>query len=265
MLIVGERINATRKLIGEAVTKRDREVIIKEVMEQEKAGAKMIDVNSGKSPDKEIEDMKWLIEVAQSVTNLPLCLDSANPKVLEVALKLNKNGKPLVNSVTDEQKKIEEVCPLVKEHNSGIVALTIDEKGVPNSVERRKEITNSLVKKIVNFGVKIEDIYVDPCIFPISTDTVNAIHSIESIKWIKSNFPGIKTVIGLSNVSYGLPLRGLMNQAFIVLCINAGLDAAIIDPLDKKMVSLIYATNCLLNLDEYCLEYITAAKKGKLM
>jgi len=265
MLIVGERINATRKFIGEAIVKRDREFIIKEVVEQEKAGASMIDVNAGKSPEKEIEDMKWLIEVVQTATNLPLCIDSANPKAIEVALKLNKNGKPLVNSVTDEEKKIKEVLPLVKEYDASIVALTIDEKGVPENVERRKEIANNLVNKILNFGIKIEDIYVDPCIFPISTNTMNALYSIETIKWIKANFPGIKTIIGLSNISYGLPLRSLINQAFVVLCMYSGLDAALIDPLDKKMVSLIYATDSLLNKDEYCMNYITAAKEGKLI
>lgn len=265
MLIIGERINATRKHVGEAVTRRNKNFIIEEVNAQVNAGANMIDVNAGKSPEKEIEDMKWLMDVIQSVTTLPLCLDSANPEVLEAALNLNKNGKPMVNSIADESNRIKGILPLIKKYDCMIVALLIDEKGVPDSVERRLQIADSLVNKLLENNIRLENVYVDPCVFPLSTNSLNALNAIESIKKVKDKFSGIKTAIGLSNISYGLPLRSLINQTFMVLCINAGLDAALIDPLDKKMLSIIYATNALLNKDEYCMEYITAARENKLV
>jgi 5-methyltetrahydrofolate--homocysteine methyltransferase len=264
MIVVGERINATRKHIGQAVENKDAEFITKEVKEQEAAGANMIDVNAGKNPAKEIDDMRWLMNVVQDSTSLPLCLDSASPAVLEAALSLNKNGKPLVNSITDEEKRAEGMLPIIKKYDCSVVALLIDDNGIPDSIGRRIQILDSLVKKLQTNGTKIEDIYVDPCIFPISTDGKNCIEATEAIKQIKNKYSGIKTIIGLSNISFGLPVRSLINQAFLVLCIKAGLDAALIDPLDKKMISLMYAANALLNKDDYCMEYITAAREGKI-
>ena len=264
MIIIGERINATRKHVGAAVSSKDEKYIIKEATEQEQFGAHMIDVNAGKSPEKEVEDMKWLMDLVQKHTKLPICIDSANAKAIAAALALNKNGRPLINSVTDEQPRIEAILPLVKQYDTMVVALLIDEKGVADTVARRMEIADSLVNKILKNGIKVEDIYVDPCIFPLSTNGINGLDAAESITKIKAKFPGIKTTCGLSNISYGLPLRSLINQAFVVMLMTAGLDSALIDPLDKKMVSLVYAAKALLNKDDYCMDYITAAREEKL-
>ncbi len=264
MIIVGERINATRKHVGAAVSARDEKYIIKEATEQDRFGAHMIDVNAGKSPEKEVEDMKWLMDLVQKHTKLPICIDSANAKAIEAGLALNRNGRPLINSVTDEPARLEAILPLVKKYGTMLVALLIDENGVADTVPRRMEIADSLVNKILKSGVKVEDIFVDPCIFPLSTDGNYGLDAAESITKIKTKFPGIKTTCGLSNISFGLPLRSLVNQAFIVMLMTAGLDSALIDPLDKKMVSLVYAAEALLNRDEYCMNYITAAREEKL-
>ncbi len=263
MIVIGERINGTRKLVGNSIQLKNIDHIIKEAKEQTEAGATMIDVNAGKNPSAEVEDMKWLMEIVQSNSSLPLCLDSANPKVIEAALSVNRNGRPLVNSVTDEGPRVDGMMPVIMKYEAMAVALLIDEKGVPDTVDRRLQIAGSLVPKMLKFGIKVEDIFVDPCIFPLSTNTMYGLDAAESIRKVKEMFPGIKTTCGLSNISFGLPLRGLMNQAFVVMLMLNGLDSALIDPLDKKMMSLIAATKALLNKDDYCMDYVTAAKEGK--
>ena len=265
MIVIGERINGTRKLVGNSIQTKNKDHIIKETKEQTEAGAHMIDVNAGKNPASEVSDMQWLLEIVQSNTSLPLCLDSANPKVIEAALAANKNGRPLVNSVTDEGERINGMMPVIMKYNAMAVALLIDEKGVPDTVDRRLQIAESLIPKMLKHGIKVEDIYVDPCIFPLSTNTMYGLEAAESIKKVKARFPGIKTTCGLSNISFGLPLRGLMNQAFVVMLMCDGLDSALIDPLDKKMMSLVAATRALLNKDDFCMEYVVAAKEGKLI
>ena len=271
MIIIGERINCTRKGIGQAVEARDEKFIQTEAINQINAGADFLDVNSGGHPGREATDMEWLVKTVRGVTDVPLCIDIADPVAIEAGLKLHGTGKPIINSVTNEEKRINEILPLVKKYNSYIVALCLEEGGVGvpsgagSGAEKRIEIAGKLIKKILNYGISIEDIFVDPCVFPLSTDSTQAIALIDAINGIKKEFPGIKFTIGLSNISYGLPHRPLINQTFLTLLLAAGLDAALIDPTDKRMMAGLLATNALLNKDEYCMQYLTAYKEGKIV
>jgi len=256
MLIIGERINATRKDIAGAITRKDAAFIQNEAKKQASAGADFLDVNSGTKPGTEKSNMEWLVTTIRAVTTLPFCIDSANPEAIEAGLKLHGPGKPLVNSVTDEPDRIEKVLPLVKQHHALVVGLLIDPAGVPDTVEKRLAIAGSLVPKITGAGIPFSDIYIDPCVFPVSTDTKNGQTLIESIQGIRKLFPGIKFAVGLSNISYGLPKRSFINQAFLILLLSAGLDAALIDPLDTGMMASLKSAEVLLNRDEYCLNYI---------
>lgn len=264
MIIIGERINCTRKGIREAVEKRDEKFIQTEAINQAIAGANFLDVNSGGHPGREISDMEWLVKVVRSVIDTPLCIDIADSVAIETGLKLHGSGKPIINSVTNEEKRIKEILPLVKKYNTYIVALTLEEGGVPTGSDRRVEIAKELINKILDYGIPLSDIFIDPCVFPLSTDSTQAIAVSDAIRGIREEFQQIKFTCGLSNISYGLPHRPLINQTFLTLLLSAGLDAALIDPLDKRMMAVLLATEALLNKDEYCMQYLTAYKEGKI-
>ena len=262
MLIVGERINATRKRIGRAVGEQDAEFIGREAVRQVEAGAGMVDVNGG-VPGREEEYLPWLVSVVQDAVDVPLCLDSANPEALALALPLCKN-RPMINSVTAEPERLEAVLPLVSEHNTKIIALCLTGSGVPSGVTDRVETASGLIEQITGTGVPQENIYVDPCVFPIGTDTTQGPAILEAIAQISASFPQVHTIGGISNVSFGLPVRKLLNETFLTLAMARGLDAAIIDPTNRQMMAAVTASQALLGNDDYCAEYLQAYRAGKL-
>ncbi len=264
MLIVGEKINTSLKGVTEAVLSRDSEFIINLAKYQADFGAHYIDVNCGTLIGKEVEFLPWLVETVQGAVNLPCCVDSPDPEALAAALKIHK-GVPLINSITNENERYEQIIPLVKEYNGKIVALAIDDEyGMPKTSELRIKVANDLIKRLNNDGVENDRIYIDPLVQPISSSPDMGVIVIESIKGILENNPGIHFMCGLSNVSYGLPKRGILNATFLNLCIMAGLDGAILDPGNKRMMGMIYSTEALLNRDKFQKKYLTAFRKGLL-
>ena len=263
MLIIGERINATRKPIGLAIEKKDGNFIQQEAEKQVVAGANYLDLNAGLHSEKEKDDLLWVIENVQKVTEIPLCLDSANPEALQEGLK-NCKKRPMINSINGEEKKIEMFLSLLENYQGEIIALTMDDQGIPETVEQRLRITEKLVQILNEKGIKNEQIYIDSLVQPLSVNQKFGLQFLEAVKQIKATFPKIKTTCGLSNISFGLPQRKAINQAFIILAIEAGLDSAILDPLDKKLISSVYTSEALLNKDEYCLKYIKAFRKGEI-
>ena len=262
MLIIGERINATRKPIGLAIEKKNVLFIQEEAKKQVAAGSGYIDLNAGLSSKTEKEDLLWLIENIQKVTEIPLCLDSADSMALLEGLKLCKKP-PMINSINAEKKKIEKFLPILENYQGEIIALTMDDQGIPKTAKERLEIATRLVKTLNSKGIKNEQIYLDPLVQPLSINQKFGLQFLEAVKLIKSGFSGIRTVCGLSNISFGLPQRKTINKTFTILAIEAGLDAAILDPLDKELLSFIYASEALLGKDEYCLRYIKAFKESK--
>ena len=263
MLIIGERINATRKPIGLAIEKKDGDFIQREAEKQVAAGANYLDLNAGLHSEREKDDLLWLIENVQKVTEVPLCLDSANPIALQEGLK-NCKKRPMINSINGEEKKIEAFLPILKNYQGEIIALTMDDKGIPETVEQRLRITEKLVKILNEKGIKNEQIYIDPLVQPLSVNQKFGLQFLGAVRQIKATFHKIKTTCGLSNISFGLPQRKTINQAFIILAIEAALDSAILDPLDKKLISSVYTSEALLGKDEYCLKYIKAFREGRI-
>ncbi len=264
MLIIGERINSTRTKIREAIKSRDAAHIIKEAKDQLSAGAGYIDVNCAVTEGDELQDMDWVISVIQSeIPDLRISIDSPNYLALEKGLKVFKaNGDIFINSITAEDSRIDNVLPLAIEYKAKLIALTIDENGMPDTSEGRLNIAKRICDKVQKSGFNKEDLYIDALIRPISTEPSQAVEFLKSIKLIKGL--GVKTVCGLSNVSYGLPIRALVNSVFLAMAMREGLDAAIIDPTETHIASSLAASKAILGTDEYCGEYIRAFRQGKL-
>ena len=264
MIIIGEKINSTLKSIRPAMEARDTKAIQDLAILQFEAGASYIDVNAGMFYENELETLEWLINSIQEVCDAPFAIDSPNPKALLVGLKANKNGKPLINSITGEKERFNSVLPLILEYNTGIIALCMDDRGMPETVEERVEIANTLIKNLTSEGVKMEDIFIDPMIRPVGTGSQYGVVAIETIRTVKNQYPDVHIACGLSNISFGIPARKVMNQAFLIAAMAAGMDGAILDPLDKKLMTFLYAGEALLGTDDFCMNFITKFREGEL-
>lgn len=264
MRIVGERINTSRKLVNEAVEKRDAAYIADEAKKQAEAGAHFIDVNAGSRIGSEMGDLAWLVEIVEGAVESPLSLDSPDPKVL-LAMSKKAGKKPMINSTTAERPRFEEMKPVFQEREIDIVALCMDERGIPSAVDQALENAAFLVKNLTRMGIPLANIHLDPMIQPVSVNKDNGLLALETIRRVHAEFPGVQTICGLSNVSFGLPNRFLINRTFVVLCLGAGLDGAIIDPLDKKMMTNIIVAESLAGKDAYCMKYLKANRAGALV
>jgi 5-methyltetrahydrofolate corrinoid/iron sulfur protein methyltransferase len=264
MLIVAERINASRKAICAALEALDADAIQREARAQDAAGADYIDVNGGTFPGREPELLAWLVEKVQAVTDKPLCLDSPDPAALAAALPKVKTRPPMINSINLERDRFDRVLALALEHRTKLIALCQGE-GVPAaSAGEKVTLAAQLVERLTRAGVALEDIFVDPLVFPLGTDTQSALATIEAIGEIMRRFPGVHTICGLTNVSHGLPARRLINRTFLVAAMGRGMDAAIVDPTDAQLVSAIHAARAVLGRDEYCMGLIEAFQAGRV-
>ncbi len=262
MFIIGERINATRKRIGQAVQDGDAELIRNEALKQVEAGADVLDVNGGVA-GREAEFLPWLVNVVQEAVDVPLCLDSADPEALRRALPLCKQ-QAMINSITDEPDRFKAVVPLIREFNTRVIALCMAESGPPSTADDRVATASRLVEALTNAGMRHEDIYVDACIFPLSVGSNHTEAMLEAVGRIRSLYPQVHISCGLSNVSHGLPVRKLLNEVFGVMLMSQGLDAAIVDPTDARLMAGFTAAEALLGKDEYCANYLKAFRAGKL-
>jgi len=263
MLIVAERINASRKSIGEAIKAKDADFIQAEAKAQAEAGANYIDINAGTFVGQEAEYLCWLVEVVQGTTDLPLCLDSPDPAAIAAALAKVK-GRAMVNSITLEKRRLAGMLPLVKKYRTKIVALCQSDKGMVSTVTEKVSVARQMIEILTKEGVGLDDIYIDPLIYPIATDTQSAVAAMGAIKEIMRIFPGVHTIAGLTNVSFGLPVRKLINRTFLVAAMVHGLDSAIIDPTDRELMASLITAEAILDRDKFCVGYITAYRKGKL-
>jgi 5-methyltetrahydrofolate--homocysteine methyltransferase len=261
MIIVGEKINTSRKKISEAVSNRDADFIVRTAREQAEAGADFIDVNAGTFVEEETDRLCWLVETVQAHLDLPLCLDSPDPGALSEAIKHHK-GEPMINSISLEKDRYEALLPVITSQPCHVVALCMTQTSMPTSVEERVQAASELITKLTDKGVPIERIYVDPLVQPVSVDTKMGRSAIGAIKEIMRGYPGVNTICGLSNISFGLPQRGLINRNFLALAIANGLSAAILDPTDRKLMSTLITVEMILGRDEYCEKYIDAYQNG---
>ena len=264
MIIVGEKINTSRKSIEEAVEKRDAAFITKVAREQAEAGAHYIDVNAGTFLDKEVDYLCWLVETVQNEVALPLCLDSPNPKALSEAIKHHK-GEPMLNSISLEEERFNSLLPVITSQPCHVVALCMAQTSMPTTVEERVQVGSELIKKLTGEGIPLEKIYVDPLVQPVSVGTSMGIATLGAISKIMNDFPGVNTICGLSNISFGLPERRLINRNFLALCLAYGLSAVILDPTDQKIMTTLLTIEMLLGQDEYCGNFIDAYQNGRIL
>jgi cobalamin-dependent methionine synthase I len=261
MIIIGEKINATLAPVKPIILERDAPRLLVLAKSQAAAGANFLDVNVGTgvgSRAEEVEAMKWAVQTIQGEVEIPLCLDSADPMVIEAGLAANSRQPCMINSTSAEQDKLESIVPLAAQFNTMLVALTMDEGGIPKTVADRRRAGEKIVAACEKFGVPLNQVLFDPLVLPISTDITYGQVTLQTISRLKDSYPEAKTVLGLSNISYGLPGRSRLNVAFLHMAIACGLDAAIIDPLDEELMAAVATGEVLVGRDRHCRRYTRA-------
>lgn len=263
MLIIAERINSSRKKIAAAIASVNVEFIQEEAKTQDLAGADYIEVNAGTFVGAEREKLQWVIQVVQDVTDKPLCIDSPDPKVIADVLPSVKRT-PIINSITLEPARMENLLPLVVEYKAKVIALCQSERMTEETAEAKVALADKILERLTKAGVPLDDIYLDPLLYPLSTNSQSARVTLDAIGTIMKRFPGVHTVCGLTNVSFGLPARKLINRAFLAAAIMMGLDAAIIDPTDRQLYSMLKAITLVVGKDDFCTGYIKAFREGRI-
>jgi len=257
-VLIGERINpAGRQKLQEALKAGDLEVVRKEAMAQAEAGADILDVNVATFGVDEVTLLPQAVKTVMDTVDIPLCLDSANPEALAAALKVYK-GKPLINSVTGEEQSLAKVLPLVKEYGAAVVGLVQDDEGIPKDSERRVAIAHKIVERAEKAGIARQDIIIDCLAFAVGADTSAGPAVIEAIRKIKAEL-GVNLTLGASNVSFGLPDRVLLNNAFVAMTIAAGMTCLIVDV--AKVRPSVLATDLILGRDKHARHYIEAYRQ----
>jgi cobalamin-dependent methionine synthase I len=263
MKIIGEKINGTRSQVKKAVAERDTAFIQTLAQNQVAGGANWLDVNAGTPPEREPDDLIWLIQTVQAAVDVPLCLDSANPLALAAGIKEVKHS-PLINSLSGEKKRLEGILPLVSQSQCSVIALALDDKGIPASVEDRLSVIRFLAGELHKVGVTDDRIYVDPLVMTIASNTESGRIAFDTMRAVRAEFPNAHLTCGLSNISFGLPVRTIINQAFLTLALAAGLDTAIMDPMDRDLRKALLAADVVLGRDRHCLNYTRAYRSGLL-
>lgn len=263
MIIVGELINASRKAVRAAIEAQDAAAIQKIAVDQLEAGANYIDVNAGIFVGKEPEYLKWLVEIVQEATGAPCCIDSPDPKAIEKALSVHK-GVAMINSISLEKERYNALLPLIAGTEHKVVALCMSDEGMPETTDARLTIADKLINGLVQNNIPRGNIFVDPLVQPVATKDAFGVEFLEAVEKIMTTYQGVHTMCGLSNISYGLPIRKLLNQSFAVMAIARGLDGLIINPLDRQMMANIIAAETIAGRDSYCANYLGAFRSGKL-
>jgi cobalamin-dependent methionine synthase I len=229
---------------------------------QAQNGADYLDINCGTFVNDEKEKMEWLVSTVQQVTDKPLCIDSPSAIVLEAGLSACKNGKPMINSITAEKDRFADVLPLVIKYRAKLIALCMDDSGIPQTAEARFKIAEQLISNLTAAGMKQDDIYLDPLVQPIATASDAGLAVLDTVTAIKNKYPQVHCICGLSNISFGLPNRPLLNRTFMIQTMARGMDSYILNPTDNKLMGLVYASNALLGNDNFCTKYLKAHRKG---
>ena len=263
MLIVAERINSSRKSIAQAIESEDVDFIQKEARAQTEAGADYLDVNAGAFLGKELERLTWAVEVIQDVTEAPLCIDSADPEVIKAVLPV-VDKTPMINSITLEPVRLEGILPLVADQKTKVIGLCQSEETMAETTDDKLRMAGRLVEQVSQAGIALDDLYIDPLVYPLATNPQSALATLDAIERIMQEFSGVHTICGLTNVSYGMPNRKLINRTFLVSAMIRGLDSAILDPTDKKLFSALKAAHMIAGKDDFCMQYIAAFREGRL-
>lgn len=257
-VLIGERINPTgRKRLTQALLAGDLELVRSEAQSQVKAGADIIDVNVGATGVDEVKLLPKAVRMAMKAVDVPLCIDSNNPKALAAALKVYK-GKPIVNSVKGEKSSLEAVLPLIKEYGAAVIGLLIDDDGLPKTADKRVAIAGKIIERAEKLGIPRQDVIIDPLAMAVAADSKAGAPVIEAIRRINAEF-GVNQTLGASNISFNLPDRELLNAAFLAVVIAAGVTCPIVDA--GKVRASILAVDLVLGRDNYAQRYIRAYRQ----
>ncbi len=261
MIIIGEKINGSIPSVAKAIAERDSEFIKDRARKQAAAGATYIDCCASVEEDVEVETLKWMIDCIQEVTDLPISVDSPSADVLAQIFPYCKRPG-LINSVSMEGDKVDKIFPLIADTKWEVICLLSDDTGIPKSAEDRLRVFEKLMVKAKEYGIKPDRMHIDPLIEMLCTseDGISMIE--EVITTVRKQYPSIHITAAVSNISFNLPVRKLINLGFTVLAMKAGLDSAILDPTNRDLLGVIYATEALLGNDEFCMEYIGAYRDG---
>jgi 5-methyltetrahydrofolate--homocysteine methyltransferase len=257
-VLIGERINPTgKKKLAAALLAGDLDVVRREAVAQVQAGADILDVNVGLAELDEVALLPQAVQAVMEAVDVPLCLDSHNPKALAAALQVYR-GKPIINSVNGQEESLREVLPLVKEYGAAVIGLTMDDAGIPKDVARRVAIAHKIVERAEALGIPREDVIIDCLALTVATDSQAALVTLEAVRRVKEEL-GVNQTLGASNISFGLPDRDILNSAFLALAIAAGVTCPTVDA--AKVRPAILATDLLLGRDEYAMRYIRAYRQ----
>ncbi len=257
-VLIGERINPTgKKKLTAALQAGDLEMVRQEALAQVEAGADVLEVNVGATGIDEVALLPEVVQVVMDTVDIPLCLNSANPQALERAIKVYK-GKPLINSVTGQEHSLEQVLPLVREFGAAVIGLTMDDEGIPSDSGRRVAIAGKIIERAEVLGIPAEDIIIDCLAMSVGADTGSGVITIEAIRRVKAEL-GVNQTLGASNISFGLPDRDLLNNAFLAIAITAGVTCPIIDV--AKVRPAVLAADLVLGRDKYAARYIKAYRQ----
>jgi 5-methyltetrahydrofolate corrinoid/iron sulfur protein methyltransferase len=261
VIAIGELINGMYKDVAKAIANREADIIQHLARDQVKAGATVLDVNTGPYSKNPKEDMIWLVNSIQAAVDVSLALDSTKPEVIEEALKLAKK-RAIINSTNADEAKMEKIFDLAKRYNAQVIGLAMDKSGVPNNKERRLELAAAIVGHAVEYGINPEDIFLDPIVLPVNVAQNQGVEVLESIREFRLlSDPAPHTVVGLSNVSQGTKARSLVNRTFLVMAIANGLSAAILDPLDKELMDAMICAELVINKHIYCDSFLDAYRR----
>lgn len=252
-VLIGERINPTgRKKLAAALETGDMEVLRREAVAQVEAGADILDVNVGSSGVDEVGLLAQVVQAVAETVDVPLSLDSDNPGALEAALKVY-HGKPIINSVTGQESSLAEVLPLVKRYDAAVIALTMDDDGIPADPARRVVIAHKIIERAESLGIPREDVIIDCLVLTVATESDAALVTLEAVRRVKEEL-GVNQTLGASNISYGLPERNVLNGAFLAMAINAGVTCPTVNA--ARVRQAVLATDLLLGRDRYARHYI---------
>ena len=253
--VIGERINPTgKKRLKQALLDEEFDYILSQAIEQIDAGAEILDVNVGVPSLDDVKMLPLVIKKLQSITGLPLQIDSGNPEAIEAALRVY-NGKAIVNSVNGEEKVMENILPLVKKYGAAVVGLTLDENGIPNKAEDRFAIAKRILERALEYGIPRENVIIDCLTLTASAQQKEVVETLKAVRMVKEQL-GLKTALGVSNISFGLPLRPIINRTFLTMAMECGLDLPIINPNSEDMMASIFAFHVLHNIDENATAFI---------
>lgn len=263
MDIIGEKINSARAEVAAAIVARDTTYIQDLARRQVDAGATYVDVNAaGPRRSQEPADLVWVVDAVQDVVEAPLCLDSANPEALWAAL-ARVRATPIVNSISGESHRLEAVLPMVAAGEYPVIALAADDTGIGRTVERRMTVVRDMIAATRAAGVADERVLLDPLVLPLPGFHESGVVTLDVMRAVRAEFPAVRLCLALSNLSFSMPARGLINRVFLTLSLEAGLDAALIDPLDTQVMQEMAAAEMVLGRDPHCRRYTQAYRAGR--